>query len=129
MLTPAIRAPISRDRPSWSAKPAMPKHHATEEISTSSGRLAEISSSGARMNRLARKATPTSTPPPAMDWAMRTTPGSARLGCTAMKRMAQMSCTTSTPRVSRPERILSSNFSRSSLTTIRVELSEITIAR
>ena len=48
MLTPAIRAPIWRESPSWSAKPAMPKHHATEEIRTSSGRRAEASSSGAR---------------------------------------------------------------------------------
>src|SRR4029450_7667599 len=66
---------------------------------------------------------------PAIERAMVSTPGSARLGCTAMKRMAQMSWTTSTPRVRRPDRTFSSNFSRSSLTTMSVELSEMTIAR
>ena len=71
----------------------------------------------------------TSTAPPATDFAMRATPGSFRLGWTAMNRMAQMSCTTSTPRVSRPDSTFSSNLSRSSLTTISVELSDATMAR
>ena len=129
MLTPAMRAPISRDRPRRSAAPLTRKHHPTAEIRTSSGRRAAASKTRESTWRLARNATATRTAPPAIDRAIVSTPGSARLGCTAMKRMAQMSWTTSTPRVSRPDRTFSSNLSRSSLTTMRVELSEMTMAR
>ena len=129
MLRPAMSAPISRDRPRRSAAPLTRKHHPTAEISTSSGRRAAASNTRDSTWRLVRKATATRTAPPAIDQAIVSTPGCARLGCTAMNTMAQMSWTTSTPRVRRPDSTFSSNLSRRSLTTMRVELSEMTMAR
>ena len=109
--TPAMSAPISRESDSRAASSPTRKHHAMAPTSTSSGRRATLWKSGGSTYRLAAIAAAMSNTTRRNERPSTESANWSRLGCTARKRIAKRSCSTSTPRVIRPASVSSSRRS------------------